>query len=1012
MPHKKRWLSLVVLTALCLQSFVYAQEPAQTSSASSSDESALRALLDQYFAAYARADLEACVRLWSAGSPNLAARKDALDKLFKTNYNIDVKNLAIRKLNTDADRANVRLVVELSAIDVKTGKAADGFGRQNRELQFVKENGAWKIWRDVVAEEDLATALMAAKANAERDALLATEKELMTAELWKALTRQGARQYLLSNYPQALMIDQLSLSVAERIGDKVGIGQALNDIGVVQYSQGNYGLALEYLNKSLTLRKTLDDKLKVALTLTNLATVYSSQGNYNLASEYYRKALEQFELLGHTMFVGVVLNNIGNTYEAHGNYDLAVKNYERALKYFEELGDKGGVAVSLNNIGTIYQKQGDYGSALDYLKKSLKIKEALDNKAGIAFSLHNIGEVHRAEGRYDLALDYFQKSLAQYEAIGEKARGQALTLGAMGIVYYLQGDYTKALEFAERATTIASQIDGRDVLWEIRTTAGQAYRALNQPTQARRAFEEAIATIEVLRASVAGGEQEQQRFFENKISPYHEMIALLLDQSKPAEALAYAEQAKARALLDVLRRGRVNITKAMTAQEQEQEKKLNNDLMLLNTKISRESQRAQPDQVRLTSLKADLNKARLEYEGFQTGLYAAHPDLKARRGEVRNVTLEETATLLPEAHGALLEYVVTEDNTYLFVVTKENGVNQGTLSLKTHKLAIKRKDLADQVERFRQQLAKRDLTFREYSSKLYDLLLKPAEAELDGKKTLVIVPDGPLWELPFQALQQTQRRYLVEDHAISYAPSLTVLREMAKLHPKVKPDADSRTLLAFGNPALGNTSTESVEVSYRDERLAPLPEAEREVKALAQLYGATSRVYIGLEAREERLKAEAGRYRIIQLAAHALLNDASPMYSRVLLAQGADGAKDDGMLEAWEMMNLDLSADLVVLSACESGRGRIAAGEGVIGITWALFVAGSPTTVVSLWKVESLTTTELMLEFHRNLLSAGRAKSPVSKAEALQHAAIRMLRSRDHRHPFYWAPFSVVGYGK
>jgi CHAT domain-containing protein/uncharacterized protein HemY len=1011
MPHKKRWLSFVVLTALCLQSLVLAQEPARTSNASSADESALRALLDQYFGAYAREDLEACLRLWSAGSPNLPPRKDALDKLFKANDKIDVKNLAIRKLSTDADRTTVRLVVELTAVDVRSGKAADGFGKQNRELQFVKENGAWKIWRDVVAEEDLATALIAAKANAERDALLATEKELMTAELWKALTRHGARQYLLSNYPQALMIDQLSLSVAERIGDKVGIGQALNDIGVVQYSQGNYGLALEYLNKSLTLRKTLDDKLKVALTLTNLATVYSSQGNYSLASEYYRKALEQFELLRHTMFVGVVLNNIGNTYEAHGNYELAVKNYERALKYFEELGDKARVAVSLNNIGTIYQKQGDYRSALDYLQRSLKIKEALESKAGIAFSLHNIGEVYRAEGRYDVALDYFQKSLAQYEAIGEKARGQALTLGAMGIVYYLQGDYAKALEYAERATTIASQIDARDVLWEIRTTAGQAYRALKQPAQARRAFEEAIATIEGLRASVAGGEQEQQRFFENKISPYHEMIALLLDQNKPAEALAYAEQAKARALLDVLRRGRVKITKAMTAQEQEQEKKLNNDLMLLNTKISRESQSAQPDQVRLTSLKTDLNRARLEYEAFQTSLYAAHPDLKARRGEVRNVTLEETATLLPETHGALLEYAVTEDNTYLFVVTKENGVKQGTLSLKTHKLAIKRKDLADQVESFRQQLAKRDITFREYAGKLYDLLLKPAEAELDGKKTLVIVPDGPLWELPFQALQQTQRRYLVEDHAISYAPSLTVLREMAKLHPRVKVGADSPTLLAFGNPALGNATAEPVEGSYRDERLSPLPEAEREVKALAQLYGVSSKVYIGPAAREERLKAEAGSYRILQLAAHALLNDASPMYSRVLLAQGMEGAKDDGMLEAWEMMNLELNADLVVLSACESGRGRIAPGEGVIGITWALFVAGSPTTVVSLWKVESLTTTELMLEFHRNLLSARGAKSPVSKAEALQHAAIRMLRSRDHRHPFYWAPFSVVGYG-
>jgi CHAT domain-containing protein/Tfp pilus assembly protein PilF len=1014
MPLKIRRLSWVVLITLFLQTLAYDQEVRRPSSPLlPADEASLRAALDQYLAAYAREDLEACVRLWSVNSPNLASRKDTLDKLFKANEGISIKNTTIHKVSADAERATVRLGVEVSAVDAKTKKTAGGFGRLNRELQFVKENGDWKIWSDVAAEETFATALITAESREERDALWAAEKELMTAELWRALTRHGARQHSLSNYPQALMINQLSLSVAERIADKEGMGQAMNDLGVVHYSQGNYTRALAYLRKSLMLRNEVGDKLKIAISLTNLGTVYGSRGNYSLAAEHYRKALEQFEAVGHTVGIGVALNNLGNTYEAQGNYSLANNNYERALKHFEALGDSARAAASLNNLGIVYQKQGNSAAALDYMQKGLKIKEGLNDKFSIALSLQNIGDLLRSEGKYDLALSYLQKSRAQFEAIGENARGYALCLGAIAIVYHLKGDYTKALEFAERATTIASQIEGRDVIWETRTTAGRAYRALNQPVQARKAFEEAIATIEGLRAWVAGGEQEQQRFFENKITPYHELIALLIDQGNPAEALGYAEQAKARVLLDVLRRGKVDVTKTMTPKEQEQETKLKSDLISLNTQMARERQQPQPNQGRLAGLQAQLDKARLEYEAFQTSLYTAHPDLKARRGEVRSATPQEVTALLPEAGSALIEYVVTEQKTYLFVATKEVGAKSGTLSWKAHTIDVKRKDLADQVESFRLQLAKRDLTFREYAGRLYDLLLKPLEPELNGKHTLVIVPDGPLWELPFQALQHSQRRYLVEDHAISYAPSLTVLREMAKLRPKVTGAAESRTLLAFGNPALSGKAIESVQVGYRDERLMPLPEAEREVKALAQLYGeARSTIYIGLDAREERLKAEAKTHRILQLAAHALLNDVNPMYSHVLLAQGAQDAKDDGLLEAWEMMNLDLRADLVVLSACETGRGRVAAGEGVIGMTWALFVAGSPTTVVSLWKVESLSTTELMLEFHRNLLSGrGTQGSRPSKAAALQRAAIRMLKTKDSGHPFYWAGFSVVGDG-
>ncbi|MCM3903275.1 MAG: CHAT domain-containing protein [Pyrinomonadaceae bacterium] len=649
--------------------------------------------------------------------------------------------------------------------------------------------------------------------------------------------------------------------------------------------------------------------------------------------------------------------------------------------------------------------------ALEYHRRALAQFEILGHKAGIANTLLPIGSVHLRQGDYRLASEYYQKALTQFEASGNKW-GVAVALGNFGHLHEARGDHSKSLEVAGRAAAIAREIGGVELLISSQTAAGMAYRALDEPVRARQSFDEAIAAVERMRAKVSGGEQEHQRFFESKTSPYLEMVGLLVAQNRPGEALAYAERAKARVLLDVLSGGRADVTKAMTAQEQEQERKLEAKLAAINTQVSGAGRSPQPDQVRLADLKARLQKARLEYEAFQTSLYAAHPELSVQRGEAKTVTLEETAELLPGAQSTLLEYVVTDEKTYLFVLSKGNVNKQGAVNLKAYTLAIKRKELADHVAAFRQQLAKHDLTFRPPASKLYDLLLKPAQAELQSKQTLVIVPDGALWELPFQALLDAQGRYLIEDHALSYTPSLTVLREMAKLRRRKADDmATSTTLLAMGNPDLGQETVERVKLVHRDERLEPLPETEREVKILAQLYGtARSQVYVGAEAREDRVKAEAGRFGVLHLATHGILNDASPMYSQMVLAQSAGGASEDGLLEAWEIMKLDLKADLVVLSACETGRGRVGAGEGIIGLTWAFFVAGSPATVVSQWKVESASTTRLMLEFHRNLQSEVR-KSQVSTAKALQVAAVKMLRSADYRHPFYWAGFVVVGDG-
>jgi CHAT domain-containing protein len=527
--------------------------------------------------------------------------------------------------------------------------------------------------------------------------------------------------------------------------------------------------------------------------------------------------------------------------------------------------------------------------------------------------------------------------------------------------------------------------------------------------EARKSFLTAIDTIEFLRSEVAGGEQQQQSFLENRLSPWLGMIALLVSQRAYGEALTFAEQSKARVLLDALQVGRSSLRKSLTPHEQQAEEEHRLRLVSLNSEFTGELRRNKPDVTRVAELKSHVEKARLEYEDFETKLYVAHPELKVHRGDAPIIKSEELANLLPDATSALLEYVVADDQTYLFAITKTDGKAEADVQVYT--LPIKRDALGKQIDGFRGQLAARNLGFRPTAANLYNLLLKPATAQLKGKKNIIIAPDDTLWDLPFQTLVNDANRYLIEDAAISYAPSLTVLREMMRRRKNQGADAASTTLLALGNPLLGKETVSRAALTLRDEKLDPLPEAEQEVKALKQLYGiARSKVYVGSEAREDRVKSEAGQARILHFAAHGMLNNASPMYSHLALAGG--GTNEDGLLEAWELMQMDLKAELAVLSACETARGRIGAGEGIIGLSWAMFIAGVPSIVVSQWKVESAGTRDLMVDFHRTLISRPEVQKKPTKAEALQQAALKLMRKVETRHPFYWAGFVLVGDGR
>jgi CHAT domain-containing protein/Tfp pilus assembly protein PilF len=826
----------------------------------------------------------------------------------------------------------------------------------------------------------------------------------------RALLRIGLTHESQGRFDQALEYYDRSLAISLETGDRNATALIFNNMGNVHYSLGRYELGLELLQKSRALSEELNDKETLGLALNDIAVYYIDHGRYAEALECLQKSLNILEEMGSAgdkLDLAVRLSNIGIVYKQYGRADQALAYYGRSLKIYEELESKREIANVQNNIGVAYKSLGLYGQALEWFQKSLQLSEKLQRKGGVATSLNNIGDAYRLQGRYDQALEPLLKSLRLREENNDRV-GITRSLTNLGRLYQDQGKYNEMLDVSRRSARLAEEINAREELWSAQERIGKALRALGQSAEARRHFLASIATIESMRHEVTGGGQQQQSFFENKLSPWRGMITLLVSQKEYAEALSFAERSKARALLDTFQAGRASLRQSLSPQERQTEEEQRFRLVSLNSQLTSELRRDNPDSSRVAELKSSIEKARLEFEALETSLYVAHPELKVNRGEASIIKAEELTALLPDVTSALLEYVVTDEATYLFVVTKAQG--HAAAETRCFTIPIRQTDLAKQIESFRRRLAERNLDFRAPAHKLYDLLLKPARALLGGKSSLVIAPDDRLWELPFQALLDERDRYLIERSAVSYTPSLTVLREMRARRDKRRAEASPSTLLALGNPLIGQETVERARLSLRDEKLSPLPEAEAEVRALGRLYGARrSKVYIGAEAREDRLKAEAGQARILHFATHGVLNNAAPLYSYLALAQG--DKNEDGLLEAWELMQLDLKADLAVLSACETARGRTSAGEGVIGLTWALFVAGAPATVVSQWEVESASARDLMLSFHRQL-QAPRAAGKLTKAESLRRATVKLMKNPETNHPFYWAGFVLVGDGR
>ena len=977
----------------------------------SSDEETLRGMTERYGLAIGAGDLAAIREYWNPQSADLAARFKSYQNLFSETH-IEFISPKVIGLEVTGDKAVSHMTADERRLDKKTGAILlpyDPLRGTCRSFEWIRTSAGWKVEREFLVQDELAARLEAAASDGERDDLLEKSKVVVTNTLTLALSNRGIRHQVRGNYDAALRCFQLQQAVAEKMSDRAGIAGAWLNVGQVNYAQDDNESGLRLTHNALALYETLGIKRGVALALEQLSSIYRTLGDHRRAFDCAQKALRLCEEENHRRGTSEALFKLAVIYGIQNNPEQALAHLERALAIARELGDVIKIASLRHDVAVQHQKLGNYERALEIYKDLLKQTEDFGDRAGAAMIRNQIGKVLAVQGEYDEALSYYRRSLAQLEAVNMK-RATVVVLNDLSGAYLAQGKYAEALLPAEQALSMSRE-SGRPLdLWVALTYLGYSQFGLNRPEEARQSFAEAVSIIEKLRAQTAGGVQERQRYFEGGLLSHHGMLSLLVKENQAREALVFAERTKARVLLDILQQGQISVQKTMSKEEQEDEHRLKSELTQLNKQLARATESDKPDAAGVSQIEPRLEKGRLNYEAFQNSLYAAHPELKVRRGEAPVISAQELTALLPHSSTALVEYVVTNDKIYLFAVTKAG--EKAEAEVQVYSLPIKRMELAKQIEAFRRQLATRDLGFRASAVKLYDLLLKPAEGQLRGKTNLVIAPDDVLWDLPFQALLVRSNRFLIEDAALAYAPSLTVLREMTRRRRSLGADAGSATLFALGNPLPGKGTVNRTAMTVRDENLDPLPEAEQEVKALRRLYGISrSKVYIGAEAREDRVKSEAGQARILHFATHGIVNNASPMYSHLVLAEG--DANEDGLLEAWELTQLDLKADLAVLSACETARGRIGAGEGMIGLSWAMFIAGVPSIVVSQWKVESAGTRDLMVNFHRALISEQQAgKAKLTKAEALRQAALKLMKNAETRHPFYWAGFVLVGEGR
>jgi len=743
---------------------------------------------------------------------------------------------------------------------------------------------------------------------------------------------------------------------------------------------GDFQSTIDDDNEGIKISREIGDEVAVARAENGMGNALRDLGRFSEAEAAFTDALRIARANNQRLGEAFVLNNMSMLHETEGDYPTAIRFCEQSLAIKRELGTKFTIATSLINLANYYDLDKRDKDAQRMLSEAAQIGREIKMKSITAKATAEMGVIELEHHHPAAALKHLEEGRYVGADVEDK-QGLAQTVRIMAEANYDLKNYSESLRHSKFAADFCRRWSMLEQLYNADYVEARAYLAMNQLKEARAALEESIATIERMRDNISGGAEARQRFMEKRTEPYR-LLALVASMQKDwPVALNSSERGKGRILLDVYTGNGLTSDAALSDDERIEEARLRSRFVSLDMQADRQASMPQVDPSQKIAIDDSVDKARAELASYRQQIYAHHPELRIRRADFTPLTLNDMQALIPDRTTVLLEYEITNSGSYLYVVSRGQAESA---AIHGYKLAVTQDELDKRVRQYHDQLASRDPEFAANARWLYDALIAPAQAQLRTAKAIVVVPDGVLWQAPFQTLQRPDGHYLLEQAAVDYVPSLAVLQALKASLPRQHP---ALTVLAMGDPG-GQTQ-----------------EQADETVAVAKLYGSkNSRMLIGKAATlDEFLKTSPG-FDVVHIAAHGVFDDREPMSSHMLLASSS-GTPQAGWLRAREIQAMQLEAELVVLSGCETGKGSFEDGEGLVGMSWATLAAGAHGSLASAWRVEASSTTELMIAFHRNMLHG------LSKAESLRMAELQVMHSDKYAHPFYWAAFVLMGDG-
>lgn len=836
-----------------------------------------------------------------------------------------------------------------------------------------------------------------------------TGNKVHEAQLQRSI---GYTYYQTSQYSLALNYYREALQIARDIADKSGETRYLLDMGEAHWVRGEYSEAIEYYENSLNLSQESGDKNTENLAYNHLGNAFWKIGEYSKALHFYSQSLIISREIGNKLGEATALSNSGIIFDKTGNLSKALEYYGESLKIFEEAGAKSSQGICLNNIAGIHYRQHHYPLSLEYYVKALRLAQETGEKKAEANRLKNIAKVHCKNNNFSEAEKYYSLSLKEANVLGAKEL-EARIYADMGYSFIDSNNMTSSITAFAKALTIARELGLPETTWLSHIGLGTAYERQNRPVDAIDHYKKAITAIEDVRSQLEL-EERKSGFLESKVKVYESLINLLYTQSQQHpdrkyenDAFWYAEKAKARVFLDSFQASKVNLRESLTPHLRDEEYKLSRNISEIQTELIKPGL----DQTQRKELFKKLDRVENDYSNFIRTLRIQNPEYALLVYPEPN-TLEEIQASIQDKKTAIIEYFLGQDHSFVFYI------DQKIFSM--HRL-VKSDNLQARVADYLKLISVKGNNegFRAFAAgkKIFKDLIGPFKDNLKSIQKLIIIPDGRLNYFPYEALtfsgSQNQDQFLIEAFQISYAPSASSWIMLGQRKRSVKPVKD---FLAFADPEffLGTSAEKHIDAEqilrefYLEQgyEFTPLHFSGREVKQVSKFFRRKSReVYTKRNAKEEKLKnLSLENYKIIHFATHGFIDEKVPHRSALILTLDEDPA-EDGFFQAREVFNQRINSDLVVLSACQTGKGKLEKGEGVTGLYRSFFFAGAQTVLMSLWNINDKATAKFMEYFYENLTLG------YSKREALQKAKIRMLDS-EYSHPFYWAAFVLSGDGQ